>query len=308
MASDIHIAASDQDLDRSTIRARWVQSGIELRSGGDDRNLAGEMNLQNLAKTAKKSVLIFLLLLAYLLTSYGGSVPPIRSLVGSFLIVMIGRALWQESWKDWLGLEFELRTLILAAILAVPLMTLFSMAIRPMASSQNILYQSPISRHGILNPVYLHTLGQTLNEEMILGALLLNSVRKAVSRIHSLLIAAVVAAWFSLLHYAFYGWIVPPQFSGRLTAGTLFALFAIGLLRNTLILRDGHIAYAWSLHLSINTAGLLGLYTDRNGNKLLEPEIFNLILGSPAVIILGGFILILCAFLLMYKSRNLVTS
>jgi polyferredoxin len=80
--------------------------------------------------------------------------------------------------------------------------------------------------------------------------LLLHTVRKVFSRFHLLLIAAIVAAWFSLLHYAFYGWIVPAQFSGSLTAGTLFSLFAVGLLRNTLILRDGHIAYAWSLHLS----------------------------------------------------------
>lgn len=264
------------------------------------------MNLRDSAKTPKKSVLTVFLLLAYVLTSYGGSAFPIRSLVGSSLIMMIGRALWPESWKDWLGLGFRSRTLILAAILAIPLMTLFSVAVRSMALSQNVLYQSPIARYGILNPVYLHTLGQTLNEEMILGALLLHTVRKVFSRIHLLLIAAIVAAWFSLLHYAFYGWIVPAQFSGSLAAGTLFALFAIGLLRNTLILRDGHIAYAWSLHLSINTAGLLGLYTGRNGNKLLEPEIFNLILGSPVVIILGCFILILCAFLLMYKPRNLV--
>jgi hypothetical protein len=266
------------------------------------------MDPQNLARTAKKSALITLLLLAYLLTSYGGSVLPIRSLVGSFLIVIIGRALWQESWKDWLGLGFGPRTLILAAILAIPLMTLFSVAVRSMALSQNVLYQSPIARHGILNPVYLHTLGQTLNEEMILGALLLNTVRKVFSRIHPLLIAAIVAAWFSLLHYAFYGWIVPAQFSGKLTAGTLFALFAVGLLRNTLILRARHIAYAWSLHLSINTAGLLGLYTGVTGNELLEPEIFNLILGSPGVIILAVFILILCAFLLKYKPLNSVTS
>lgn len=262
------------------------------------------MNLQDSAKTAKKSVLTVLLLLAYVLTSYGGSVFPVRSLVGSLLIMLIARAIWPLAWKERLGLRFRPRDLVLAAILASPLMALIALVVRWTALSQNVLYQSPFTQHGILNPVYLHTLGQTLNEEMILGALLLYTLRKAFNKVHPLFIAAVVAAWFSLLHYVFYGWIVVDQNSGRLTAGTLFTLFAVGLLRNTLILKTRHIAYAWSLHLSINTTGLLGLYMGARGNELVEPQIFNLILGSPGVVVVAGSVLILCAFLLQYSSLH----
>lgn len=254
---------------------------------------------------AKRSVLVIFLLLTYLLTSYNASIFPLRSLLGSLVIILIGRAAWPITWKDRLGLRIQFRELALAIALALPLMFIFYWFVQSITVAQNVGYLSPISRYGILNPVYLHTLGQTLNEELILGALLLTTLSRSFSRIRPLAIAALVAAGFSLLHFAFYAWIVVPENSGLLTAGTLFVLFALGLLRNTLILKTNHIAYAWCLHLSVNMVGLWGLYTATDGHELNEPEIFNLILGSPGMIILAGLIVLICALLLQFHLERI---
>jgi len=173
------------------------------------------------------------------------------------------------------------------------------------ASPQNISYQSPIGEHGILSLAYLHTLGQTLNEEMLFGGLILFALRRAFAKASPLVIASLVAVGFSLLHFVFYAWVVFSPNSGFLTASALFVLLAVGMLRNTLILRAGHIAYSWAVHLSINLVGLLGLFKFENGVELSEPQVFNFILGSRLAVILSFFVLTACVFnLFRFNARN----
>jgi membrane protease YdiL (CAAX protease family) len=258
------------------------------------------------SRIARKA-LTGLLLCAYLIMTYQGGVFALLSLLGSISILLIGRVLWPASWKHRLGLKFKMRSLLLAFVCIPPLILLFCAAVRSVAKSQDVFYLSPFQQYGFLDLKYLHTIGQTLNEEMILGALVLSSLHNRYPAIHLLWIAAFTAVVFSLLHYAFYSWMVGPDEVGRLTSGTLFTLLAIGLLRNALIIRAGHIAYAWSLHLAINLVGLWGLFRDGWGNELNEPEVFNLILGSPNLILLALFTLPVCVFLLVSAPtlRNL---
>jgi membrane protease YdiL (CAAX protease family) len=173
------------------------------------------------------------------------------------------------------------------------------------ADLEEITYQSPIVEHGVFSLAYLHTLGQTLNEEMLFGALILTGLRRTFPRLSPLLTASLVALGFALLHFIFYAWIVFPPNSGILTANALFVLFGIGMLRNTLILRTGHIAYSWCVHLCINLAGLIGLYRFENGVELTEPQIFNFILGSPVMVLVSLFVLIACGVSLLHlNTRN----
>ncbi|MBN1145799.1 MAG: hypothetical protein JXA78_00985 [Anaerolineales bacterium] len=256
-----------------------------------------------------KALLIILLFLTHLLMSYGGAISPLLALLGSLLIIVIARAAWPMQWKDWLGLRIGVRDAALAALLAPLLILFLYFTVRAIASAQGILYQPPTARYGILSIKYLHTLGQTLNEEMLLGALLLNAVLRRFDKSHPLLVAGGVALGFAALHYVFYRWIVIPKHSGILTLGTLFVLFAIGLLRNTLILKANHIAYSWSVHLSINITGLIALYTFEDGARLGEAQIFNLILGSQAAALLSVFMLAACGIaLLRAKSPEIVES
>ncbi len=246
-----------------------------------------------------KALLILLLFLTLLLMSYNGSVLPWRALLGSFLIVLIARKIWPAEWKDWLGLRMHRRAVILAAALAPILMALLYFTIQAIANAQEITYRSPYVEYGLLSLVYLHTLGQTLNEEMLLGALLLNAFRRKFDRIRPFWIATIIAMAFAALHYVFYRWIVLPEYSGILTGGALFVLFALGVLRNTLIIKFGHIAYSWFIHLSINGVGLIGTYFFANGEELTEPQTLNLILGAPLAIALSVIGFIACSFILL---------
>jgi hypothetical protein len=252
-----------------------------------------------------KVLLLLLLFFAHILMSYNGSVFPLCALLGSALIMVIARAIWPEDWKDWLGLRIGARDAVLAIVITPMLMALLYGMIRSIANAQDILYQPPIVKHGIIAPIYLHTLGQTLNEEMLFGALLLTALRGRFPRGRSLYIAGIVAFCFSLLHYVFYRWIVLPNYSGILTLGALFVLFAIGISRNTLILKAGHIAFAWSLHLSINIVGLLGFYQFESGYKLSEPQVFIHILGSQNAVIMSAFVLMICCIILWPVKEKL---
>lgn len=249
-----------------------------------------------------KVLLIFLLFVTHLLMSYGGSIWPLRALIGSVLIGVIARMAWPARWKDQLGLRMPLQDGLWAIALAPILMSLLYGVVKTIANAQDIFYQPAWSQYGIFDSLYLHTLGQTLNEEMLFGALILYAMRCKFNQGYLLPIAALVAACFSLLHYIFYRWIVLPGYSGILTLGTLFVLFAIGVLRNVLILRKNHIAYAWSLHFSINLVGLIGLYRFSNGRKLCEPEVFNFILGSQAAILLSLVVLVAVYLYLIYAT------
>jgi hypothetical protein len=71
-------------------------------------------------RPASKSLLVIALLLTYVLTSYNASIFPLRSLLGSLLIVWTGRAIWPTAWKDRLGLRFRGRDVALAMLMALP--------------------------------------------------------------------------------------------------------------------------------------------------------------------------------------------
>lgn len=244
--------------------------------------------------------MVFLLLLViHLLMSYNASFFPERALLGSVLIAVIARLAWPANWKDRLGLNISYRDAILSFAQAPILIFALYWMIQGIANAQTITYQSPFAQYGILSPRYMHTLGQTLNEELLFGALCLYTIQRKFPQGHPLLIAALVASGFSLLHSIFYHWIVLPRYRDILTAGTLFVLFVIGLLRNTLILKSGHIAYSWSLHFSINLVGLAATYTFENGKELIEPEVFNLILGAPTAVFLSIFSLAACSIILL---------
>ena len=129
--------------------------------------------------------------------------------------------------------------------------------------------------------------------------MLLNAIRRKSRESRLLPVAMGVALGFAVLHYVFYRWIVVPKHAGILTLAALFVLFAIGLLRNTLILKADHIAYSWSVHLSINLTGLIALYTFESGARLNEAQIFNSILGSQAGVILSVFVLAACTLALL---------
>ena len=149
----------------------------------------------------------------------------------------------------------------------------------------------------------VHTVGQTLNEEMVLGALLLRAVRSRLKSIHPLAISAGVALLFSLAHYAFYR--ARPSWSwnyGTLSVATLASLFAIGVVRNNCILSTGNVGYAWAIHLGWNAVFVNGTYRwPGSYAELAEPAMFNAILGHAALVALSVALMGLSLLLFLRK-------
>jgi hypothetical protein len=121
---------------------------------------------------------------------------------------------------------------------------------------------------------------QALNEEMLLGFLPLVALHRRFGRPAA--VAVGLAALFALLHAGLY------RFGGEqiwLHPRTVWSLLAVGVLRNALILRAGHVGYAWAVHTAWNLAMFAGPWRHgSDGPSLREPEIFDLFLGHPLVV------------------------
>lgn len=245
-----------------------------------------------------KKFWIALIILVYLEMTYSSHIFRLSAVIGSLSIVFLARLAWPESWKHWLGLNINTKSLIFAILITPMIIFASDLFIQKIVTWNSLSYQSWLSSFDI--STFIHSTAQPLNEEMILGALLLNSSRRGFPGLHPLWLAIIAAAVFSLLHYPFYAWMVTGTHTGKLTILTLLTLFTIGVVRNNLILTTHHIGYAWALHFGFNLVFLRGLVIDANGQSLNQPQSFNLILGSQTMVIIG--ILLLLASLLLYRK------
>lgn len=200
------------------------------------------------------------------------------AMTGSVLIVGLARLAWPADWRQRTGLCIPRR-----AVPAVPIAYLVSAAaafglVSLAAASPDVTFRPVWELEGF-GLAIAHSAAQTLNEEIILGALLLNTVTVCWRRPRPILVSVSVAAAFALFHLAFYG--LRPEGAvnmGLLGAPALAALFGIGVLRNNLILGSRHVGHAWAIHFGWNTIFLNSAYV-LGGQSLNEPRMFNLVLG-----------------------------
>jgi membrane protease YdiL (CAAX protease family) len=123
---------------------------------------------------------------------------------------------------------------------------------------------------------------QTLNEEMVLRAMLLTALARIVKA--RLLISLSVATLFTVLHFALYRF-GPPHVA--LSFQALTTLLLVGLAFNELFLATGSIAIPYGIHLGWNLT--------RFGEDFVEPggylgvgQDFNLIEGNSCVVALAA--------------------
>ena len=205
--------------------------------------------------------------------------------LGSLLIILLSFAAWPGTNLERLGLRIPLRH-GLAALILVPLIAAFACLVIGYATRVQGVILIPLWQKPQALELVVHTIGQTLNEEMILGALLLTSLTARYQRAPLLLVSAVVAALFAALHYIFYAWRPESWINyGVLSIITLLTIFAVGLLRNNLILAAGNIAFAWAAHLGWNLVFMDSSYVSTTQARLAEPAVFNTVLGN--VLVLG---------------------
>jgi membrane protease YdiL (CAAX protease family) len=122
---------------------------------------------------------------------------------------------------------------------------------------------------------------QALNEEIVLRALLLGFL------VHFARSAALVslgaAFLFALAHFLLYRFSNPMHWA--LSMSALATLFLAGVAMNNLYLAFRHIGFSWALHAGWNVVWLPAAFYDATTNAPLhEPQIFDRVLGSPAIV------------------------
>jgi len=235
-----------------------------------------------------------MLFLSYLLFTYYALGGWWHSSLGMALILFFSYLIWKKDYLKITGLKISVQAVICSFILALGLTVLFCFAMHYVAGKNGVV----ISLTGVFN--YYHIFFYTLNEEIILGAIV---IYLAVSKlkIKPILVSVLLASMFSIIHFVFYQWIFLER--GTIGLSTLITLFMVGFLRNNIIIRTGHIGYSWALHFSWMVI-MFGLFHSHfeTDEKLLEFERFNLYLGSVEVLAVSCIAALLSLFLLKKKK------
>ncbi|MDX1284622.1 MAG: hypothetical protein R3182_06410 [Draconibacterium sp.] len=147
---------------------------------------------------------------------------------------------------------------------------------------------------------FTHTFFYTLNEEIVVGALLLKGIKSMAKKTPDWVISLGAALVFSLIHFVFFKWIFIN--SGNLSIITLSSLFFAGIIRNNLILKTGHIGYSWAFHFGWIYIMLGSSHLDRASEIFLNDfERFGIYLGDYRTLIVC-LVLAVASFFVLKKN------
>jgi hypothetical protein len=197
--------------------------------------------------------------------------------IGTLLIVFLAFLLWNRQPIKTLGLGFAGNTWFQAILLAISVTFISYVFIQYLADTSGI----QISYSHWKN--YYHDVFYVLNEEIMLGALVLQLLMR--SGLKPMAASLVLAVGFSIIHFVFYLWIFDDR--GVLTVLTLVNLFLIGFIRNSLILFTGHIAFSWALHFGWIAVMFGSYHAFLDGTRVPEPVRFNTYVGSWELFTVG---------------------
>lgn len=244
----------------------------------------------------KKPVLILLIILTHLVFSYYFFNGWWCSGIGSVLMILLSYFLWKGKCLEQIGLKLTKRSFLFSIVMAGTVLLFSYYFLNHIAHNNGatILF----TQWGY----YIHDVFYSLNEEMLLGAMLLFYLIKRY-KIHPLAISSLVALVFAMIHFIFYKWIFAEK--GVIQPITLLTLFFIGFLRNNLIVIYKHIGFSWALHFGW-VAIMLGSHHvfTANGVELGEPERFNLYLGSNKMLFIS--LLLALSSLFLYKHKRTI--
>lgn len=197
--------------------------------------------------------------------------------LGTILILSISYLFCKDKYLQEIGLQLSFLSFLISTILAVFAVISSFIIMKYIGDKAGVGIQ--FTEYGN----YIHDIFYTLNEEIILGAILLFNLSKRM-KAHPLIISAGVAIIFSLIHFVFYKWIFLQK--GIIATDTLFTLFLIGFFRNNLILKFRHIGYSWAFHFGW-MAVMFGSYHYYHNtlNQLTQVDRFNLYLGSSKMLV-----------------------
>lgn len=221
------------------------------------------------------------------------------SILGTGLILLFGHFAWPLSFKERLGIPSKFSQYLITFFLLI-IFAIASYILMSLIQKQNDL---GFGIGYIQN--FTHIFFYTLNEELILGGLIILFLKKRYKNLNPIIISVGVASIFSIIHYIFYRWIFQGPAQGILSFAVLISLLIIGIVRNNFIIRTNHIGYAWALHFSW-MAIMFGCsyYRPSNSEQLSQIERFNIFIGNRYTIVTGFiFALITSVWLYFHNKR-----
>jgi hypothetical protein len=217
-----------------------------------------------------------------------------KFLPATFLILLCQWRQQPRSWMSDLGLRMNIRELFQSIVL---------FGVAAWASWRYLFWLAADlgleSGSSLVPPAWRFLpVGQVLNEEMVLRALLLGWVTRRVSQRWWL--SPLCAAIFVGAHDVLYAFLL----NGDLLAPTtMAALFFFGLATNDLFLKYGHIGYSVALHLGWNLTrfGEQWMYQNRWLEEFLG---FNLIEGDHRTVLASACLWLLVRLVMALPARG----
>ena len=271
-------------------------------------------------KQATQSILLILVFISWLVLNYNPQYLLklrfahwgwIFAAMASVLIIGLMMLRNPTSWKQKLGINFTIKDITGFILLTISLVILSFFIVDYVTKQHGFSFEPQIIHYkkyfGATCPFhiaaanYLYYIFETLNEEMLIGALLLMGLERRFVKLNRNIIAVLIALLFSLMHQALFKW-SPIQPGILLTWTTIGSLFFVGLLRNVLILQTRKIAYSWAIHLSFNWIFYAGFILNPVTKVFpSEPEKFNIVFGNS---IMFWFTAVLAALSLVWLNFN----
>ncbi len=247
---------------------------------------------------SKESVFIQVVIFIYLSLSYVPDTGFYVSVTGTVLIVLASFGFLRRDFLRPVGLRFTKTDLWLIPALTAIVILVSYVIIRYLAE-QNGFQRNP-SLTVLPSWKSIHTVGQTLNEEIVLGFILLLRLRLISFFKDPAVLSIAASLAFTVFHFLFY--LLSPFQGAALDWMTLSGIFLIGTVRNNLILRFNHIGYAWAVHYGWNYVMFGGEFY--YGETLIrEYDVFRFFIGSQQSLILF-FLISLVSFAVLLKSRK----
>jgi membrane protease YdiL (CAAX protease family) len=139
---------------------------------------------------------------------------------------------------------------------------------------------------------------QAFNEEIFFRALMIGFFIQYVRS--PLVISLGLAFLFAAAHFLLYRF---GTLHMALSMASLATLFLAGVAWNNLYLAFRHIGFSWALHAGWNVVWLPAVFYDASTNeRLYEPQVFDRVLGSPAILAMACAMAVL-SFVLLARGQ-----
>ena len=212
----------------------------------------------------------------------------VTGVIAAALRLLLGR-----EWAKYAGLNFPPGHALLA-IVAFALIATASQALLDLVYTLAALKVTAPALQGQIGFLF-----QALNEEIVFRALLVGLLVHLVRR--ALVLSVAAAFVFAAAHFVLYRYSNPMH--AALSLAAMASLFFAGVAMNNLYLAFRHVGFSWALHAGWNVVWLPAAFRDaRTGEALHEPQVFDRVLGSPAIVAITGAVAVL-SFAIFARRR-----